>query len=70
MADIVSAKKELYQKLKSETDVTGAGIKGSGKSEHIVIFVRAISDKVKSLIPSTFKGNKVKVEKKRTARAI
>ena len=66
--DIVSAKKELYEKLKSESNVLGAGIKGSAKSEYIVIFVKDLSDKMMSLIPSTFKGNKVKTEEHKMAK--
>jgi hypothetical protein len=70
MADIIDAKRELYEKLKDQQDVTGAGIKGSGKSEYIVIFVKELSNKVASLIPNTFKGIKVKTEKKGIAKSL
>jgi len=70
MADIVTVKRELYEKLKNQQDITGAGIKGSGKSEYIVIFVKELSNKVKTLIPDTFKGIKVKAEKKGIAKSL
>jgi hypothetical protein len=70
MADIVTVKRELYEKLKNQQDITGAGIKGSGKSEYIVIFVKELSNKVKNLIPDTFKGIKVKAEKKGIAKSL
>lgn len=70
MADIVESKRELYEKLKNQQEITGAGIKGSGKSEYIVIFVKKLSNKVTNLIPDTFKGFKVKAEKKDIARSI
>ena len=38
--DIVNAKRQLFDKLKSNSNVLGAGIKGSGKAEYIVIFVK------------------------------
>jgi hypothetical protein len=67
MANIATIKRELYEQVKSEADVTGAGIKGEGPSEHIVIFVKRISAKIKEVIPGTYKGKKVKVEVKKTA---
>jgi hypothetical protein len=70
MADIVDVKRELYEKLKNQKEITGAGIKGSGKSEYIVIFVTELSNKVTSLIPNTFKGIKVKPEKKGMPKSI
>ena len=70
MADIVEIKRELYEKLKNQQEITGAGIKGSGKSEYIVIFVKELSNKVINLIPETFRGIKVKAEKKGIARSI
>lgn len=69
-ADIISAKKELYNLLKSQEEIKGAGIKGSGKSEHIVIFVSKLSASVKKVIPASFKGIKVKTEKKEVPKPV
>jgi len=66
--DIVSLKKELFEKLKSNNDVLGAGIKGTGKAEYIVIFVKDLSSQVVSMIPPTFKGVKVKAEQQKVAK--
>jgi len=66
--DIVSLKKELFEKLKSNNDVLGAGIKGTGKAEYIVIFVKDLSSQVVSMIPTTFKGVKVKAEQQKVAK--
>ncbi len=66
--NIVNVKKELYDKLRSNDNVLGAGIKGSGKSEYIVIFVKSLSSQVSSLIPATFKGIKVKAEQQKIAK--
>jgi hypothetical protein len=66
--DIVNVKKELYNKLKSNNDVLGAGIKSSGETEYIVIFVKDLSSKISSLIPPTFKGIKVKAEQQKVAK--
>jgi hypothetical protein len=68
MADIVSVKRELFEKLKSDNGVLGAGIKGTGKAEYIVIFVKEFSSQVANLIPSTFKGIKVKAELQKVAK--
>ena len=70
MADIVDVKRELYEKLKNQQEITGAGIKGSGNSEYIVIFVKKLSSKIISIIPNTFKGIKVKAEKKGIAKSL
>ena len=66
--DIISVKRELFEKLKSNNDVLGAGIKGTGKAEYIVIFVKDLSSQVVSLIPTTFKGVKVKAEQQKVAK--
>ena len=70
MADIVDVKRELYEKLKDQQEIIGAGIKGSGKSEYIFIFVKELSNNVTSLIPNTFNGIKVKAEKKGIAKTL
>lgn len=69
-ADIVTAKKELYQQLKVHEEVTGAGIREKNGSEFIVIFLSAANDKVLGKIPSTYKSHKVKTEVKPMARAM
>lgn len=66
--DIVSAKRELYKKLSTNEEVIGAGIKGSGKAEYIVIFVKDLTDQIAAVIPNTFKGVKVKTEQQKTAK--
>ena len=66
--DIVEVKRELYNRLKSNNKVLGAGIKGNGKAEYIVIFVKELSSPIKSLIPATFKGIKVKAEQQKVAK--
>lgn len=66
--DIVKVKRELFEKLKANNAVLGAGIKGTGKAEHIVIFVKDLSSQVSSLIPTTFKGVKVKAEQQKVAK--
>jgi hypothetical protein len=70
MAKIDTAKRELFDQLKGIREITGAGIKGSGNSEYIVIFVRELSPKVKQKIPASFKGIKVKTEKGGIAKAM
>jgi len=66
--DIVNAKRQLFDKLKSNSNVLGAGIKGSGKAEYIVIFVKDLSSQILAPIPSTFKGIKVKAEQQKIAK--
>ena len=66
--NIVNAKRELYDQLKSDNNVVGAGVKGNGKTEHIVIFVKNLSSQISSPIPATFKGIKVKTEQQKTAK--
>lgn len=70
MAKIDTAKRELYAQLKDMSEVIGAGIKGSGKSEYIVVFVNKLTQKVKASIPETFKGIKVKTERKGMAKVV
>jgi hypothetical protein len=50
--------------------VTGAGIKGKGKSEYIVIFVQSLTARLLAKIPSEFKGVTVKTERKAMAKSI
>ena len=66
--DIVSVKRELFERLKSNNAVLGAGIKGTGKAEYIVIFVKDLSSHIASQIPATFKGVKVKAEQQKVAK--
>jgi hypothetical protein len=64
MAAITTVKRELYNQLKDQRGVIGAGIKGKGKSEYIVIFVQRLTKTLLAKIPAEFKGITVKTEKK------
>ncbi len=68
MANILTVKKELYEQLKGQRGITGAGVKGKGKSEYIVIFVQNLTARLLAKIPSEFKGVTVKTEKKSVIR--
>jgi len=68
MANITAVKKELYDQLKGQRGVTGAGIKGKGKSEYIVIFVQSLTARLLAKIPKEFKGVTVKAERKAIAK--
>lgn len=70
MVSITTAKRELYALLKDQRGVIGAGIKGTGRSEHIVIFVKELTARLTAKIPATFKGIKVKTEKKAVAKTV
>lgn len=70
MANITAVKKELYDQLKGQRGVTGAGIKGKGKSEYIVIFVQSLTERLLAKIPSEFKGVTVKTERKAMAKTV
>lgn len=70
MANITAVKKELYDQLKGQRGVTGAGIKGKGKSEYIVIFVQSLTARLLAKIPSEFKGVTVKTERKAMAKTV
>lgn len=70
MANITAVKKELYDQLKGQRGVTGAGIKGKGKSEYIVIFVQSLTARLLAKIPTEFKGVTVKTERKAMAKSI
>ncbi len=63
--DIINVKRELYNKVRSDENVIGAGIKGSGKTAYIVIFVKQLSTEMATLIPATFKGIRVKTEEQK-----
>ena len=65
---IDNVKRELYNKLKDDNNVLGAGIKGNGKTEHIVIFVKDLTSQMSAVIPATFKGIKVKAEQQKVAK--
>jgi hypothetical protein len=69
-ANIITAKKELYSQLKSYAEVTGAGIREKNGAEFIVIFLSKMNNKVLGLIPSQYKGNKVKAELRAMAKAM
>jgi hypothetical protein len=64
MAAITTVKRELYNQLKDQRGVIGAGIKGNGKSEYIVIFVQNLTARLLAKIPKQFKGITVRAEKK------
>ena len=71
MADINTAKKELYKALRQQyPEVTGAGIRGKNGREIIVVFLSKADDKVIQFIPKTYKGNPVKTEVKAIAKAV
>jgi hypothetical protein len=70
MAKIDTAKRQLYDQLKEIKEVTGAGIKGTGQAEYIVVFVQKLTAKVKASIPTSFKGIRVKTETNGMAKAI
>jgi len=70
MANILTVKKELYAQLKGQRGITGAGIKGKGKSEYIVIFVQNLTARLLAKIPSQFQGIPVKAEKKTVAKSL
>jgi hypothetical protein len=69
-ADIVTAKKKLYTRLKGYSEVTGAGIREKDGAEFIVIFVSKKNSKVLGLIPGEYKGNTVKTEVRAVAKAM
>lgn len=68
MAAITTIKRELYNQLKDQRGVIGAGIKGTGKSEYIVIFVQNLTARLSAKIPKQFKGITIKTEKKSVAK--
>ncbi|HEX2847892.1 MAG TPA: hypothetical protein VHN59_15195 [Chitinophagaceae bacterium] len=70
MATITAVKKELYDQLKDQRGVTGAGIRGKGKSEYIVIFVQSLTARLLAKIPKEFKGITVKTERKVIAKSM
>ncbi|MCG2616813.1 hypothetical protein LZZ85_21115 [Terrimonas sp. NA20] len=63
MAAITTVKRQLYNQLKGQRGVIGAGIKGTGSSEYIVIFVQNLTARLLAKIPGEFKGIKVKTER-------
>jgi hypothetical protein len=68
--DVVTAKKELYNQLKKHSGVTGAGIREKKGTEYVVIFLSDANEKLRSLIPSEYKGNKVTTEVRAVAKAL
>ncbi|MET0463116.1 MAG: hypothetical protein ABW007_08175 [Chitinophagaceae bacterium] len=68
MPAIATVKRELYNQLKDQRGVIGAGIRGKGSSEYIVIFVQNLTARLLAKIPREFKGVKVKTEKTKPAR--
>ncbi len=70
MPAITTIKRELYNQLKDQRGIIGAGIKGKGSSEYIVIFVQTLTAALLKKIPSEFKGVTVKTEKKTMPKAI
>jgi hypothetical protein len=67
---IAQAKRELFNQLRSERAVTGAGIKEKNGAEYIVIFITRPKSVLSIKIPSTYKGNKVVTELTSPARAV
>ncbi len=70
ITDVVTAKKELYSQLKKYNGVTGAGIREKNGIEFVVIFLSGLDKQLQSLIPSQYKGNKVKTEVRSAAKAL
>ncbi len=70
MISITSAKKELYALLKDQRGIVGTGIKSTGRSEYIVVFVSTLSARLLDKIPATFKGIKVKTERKAMVKTV
>lgn len=67
---IVEAKRELYNQLKENKVVKGAGIREKNGAEYIVIFLSQPKSTVSFEIPTTYKGNKVVTEVMSTPRAM
>jgi len=68
VTDILTAKKELYNLLKSNSSVIGAGIREKYGTEWVVIFLMEPDEELLNLIPREYKGNKVAVEIRSIAR--
>ncbi len=66
----LTAKKELYNQLKKHSGVIGAGIREKKGTEYVVIFLSDANKKLRNLIPSEYKGNKVSTEVRAVAKAI
>lgn len=67
---IVEAKRELYNRLKTNDAVKGAGIKEKNGDEYIVIFLTQPKNLIGIKIPSSYKGNKVVTEVKSIPKAL
>ena len=70
MANITTVKRELYNQLKDQRGVVGAGIRTKGKTEYIVIFVQTMTARLLAKIPAKFRGFTVKTEKKPVLKAL
>jgi hypothetical protein len=70
ITDALTAKKELYSRLKKYSGVTGAGIREKKGTEYVVIFLSDADAKLRSLIPGEYKGNKVTTEVRAVAKAL
>ena len=67
--DIIVAKKSLYERLKSFSEVIGAGIQEKNGKEYIVIFLSKASKSILKKIPSEYEGNSVTTQIKDTIHA-
>jgi hypothetical protein len=67
---IAEAKRELYNQLKSNKVVRGAGIKEKNGVEYIVVFVTQPKSTMPIKIPTSYKGNKVVTEVTSSAKAL
>jgi hypothetical protein len=67
---IKEAKRELYNKLKGKTGVTGAGITKLGNEQVIVIQLTKPKEQIKAAIPDTYEGYKVVTQQRQIARAM
>jgi hypothetical protein len=59
MDDIVTAKDELYNKLRNYSEVVGASVRGRNSNQHIVILLSKFTRNIRLRIPDSFKGNRV-----------
>ena len=67
---ITAAKRALYQQLKGEAGITGAGIREKNGAGVIVIYLTRPKKTITAKIPTSFKGIKVITEQRSVAKAV
>lgn len=67
---ITAAKRALYQQLKGEAGITGAGIREKNGAGVIVIYLTQPKKNIAAKIPTSFKGIKVITEQRPVAKAV